>query len=251
MASAYAEAIDATRDAIVDRARLYKRLVIAVSLAGVAAFGALLAGQAGGLLAFAALMPATVLGFSLLDALAVQRWRARLLGPWIDGRLQLDIFLRTMQQVPGLPQHTVAGMLDTVPGWPADTVPPPLRTALGRALSVAGRLGIEHLLLRTVMAAVGGLAVMLALWFEQLAWLAPAALALPGWWAWQFDARRRARRCSTEAARQLALAGIAPDLRAAWLSPLPWQGTPAPVQAAWRSGLAIAGPAAAQACSSA
>lgn len=251
MASAYADAIDATRDTIVDRARRYKRLVMAVSLGGLTALGLMLTGRTGGLVAFAALMPAMVLGFSLLDALSVQRWRAQLLQPWIDGRLQLDIFLRTMQQVPGLPQLTVAGMLDTVPGWPADTPPPPLRHTLARALSLASRLGAEHLLLRALAAASVGTGIILSVWSGQLAWLALGASALPAWWGWQVSAGRRARRGCAEAAAELAQGGITPELRVAWLSHLPWQGTPARVRAAWRSGLAAGEPAEVQPCSSA
>lgn len=226
-ANPYTLLIDAARETIVHRARLYKRLVIAVALGSLLLIGLAVALRSPlPLLAWASLPPLVLL-HRAQDLRAVHRWRQQALDHWAGGRLQLELLARTLRLVPALPASTVEGMLESLPAWSA---PAP---AAGRgALAIAqGRLGAAAeaaLRIRAVAWVLALLAVLLAWQTSGLAWLAlllPATALPRAWSAWM---RHRLARL---------LAAVLDECGAsegpAAVAQLNWLGVPAPQ---WHAG---------------
>ena len=228
--SAYTAVFDAAREVIVQRSRQYKWLVIGVSLGGVASVVVAIA--AGSLLPLLAgfALPSAVTGFLTLDLRAVQCWRRSALNHWVEGGLQLDLLARTLKQVPTLPAQTVAGMVETLPAWPANEVPLPMRPALARAQEELGRLALQMLMARAIAMAAAAASLAAALVARPI-WLA-AALPVPLlWYAWILLVKWRVRRCRTrtlELLRALSM-GNGPDEAKAmpWIEGMDRQGLPA------------------------
>jgi hypothetical protein len=204
--SPYAAAIDATRESIVQRARLYKWLVISVALGTTATVAAVLMSRSMALVAAAFALPALVIAHRLADLRVVHRWRNRLIADWASGALDVVLLVRTLRQVPALPAGTVEGMLETLPAWDAG-VPALARAPLARTQSRLGTLAEAtlacHLVAWSTLSVASGLGAMTRQW----AWV---GLALAG----QFFALagglhiRRALGASAAALRSaLALAG--------------------------------------------
>jgi hypothetical protein len=233
--SPYTLAIDAARDTLVQRARQYKRLVITVSLGGLAAVAAALAlGRLGPLLVLA-LLPCGVLAFFALDLRAVHRWRSTTLAAWVSGGLQLDLLAGTLRQVPGLPAPTVEGMLDSLPAWTGNGVPLPARAALSEAQQALARIAQQALAVRSVawglVAAVGA-----AAWVAHRPawlglWLAAPALGF----AWRLACRQQVQRARAALMQAWSDAGVDAAAGAAWQAQLNWQGVPASLQARWQA----------------
>jgi hypothetical protein len=189
--SAYSDAIDATRDTIVERARSYKRLVIAVSLGTVAAATAAIGLQDLRPLLALALLPSLVLNHVRCDLQKVLHWRARLLSAWGAGELQLRIFGDTIRRVPALPSGTVEGMLDCLPDWDGQQTTPGSRAALAAVQSRIGRAAEAALGIRALAWGATAMALTLALLRREPLWLllCPLAAGLAAAWLWH--ARRR------------------------------------------------------------
>lgn len=116
MSSSYAVALDETRALIVERARLYRNLVVGVSsLCSVALLAAVFQGAAA--LCVLAALPAVVTWYAAADWRRVHRWRSRIVQQWETGHLRLPLFKDTLHHVPHLPEGTVAGLTDCLPNW--------------------------------------------------------------------------------------------------------------------------------------
>ena len=178
MSSPYSQTIDAVRDALVQRSRNYKRLVIAVSMVGVVV--ALAAALRGGLAPFLVLtlLPSLALVFFALDLRTVQRWRADVLSHWCEGSINLELLSATARAVPNLPGPTVEGMLWTLPKFNGIEVPLVLRPALVGAQDHLAAIAIRQLVAQSCIGAVAA-ASAVASWIDHRpTWLAvwPALL---------------------------------------------------------------------------
>jgi hypothetical protein len=225
--SAYAVAIDEARGAIVARARLYKRLVIAVSLGLVAVMATTAWARSAWPLLALGLMPPLVLVHRVADLRVVHRWRARVIDSWALGALSLPLLASTLAKVPALPANTVQGMLDTLPAWPPAQPGGDDTAVLLGTQQMLGRLA-EQALASRALAWLGALGVAsLALASGQWAWLAAlgAAAAIVPAWHWRAGMHlRRAARVSAGAgidAARFNWNGVPNRLRKAW----PAQGT--------------------------
>jgi hypothetical protein len=127
------------------------------------------------LLGFLALAPLSGV-FFYLDTRLLARWQSEILRLWADDRLELRFFRDAIGAYPGLPAHTLCGMLELLPptDGPATTEQLPVGTRQAVALT-AGAVSAreaDRMLLRSV-------AWLLAL--GCLAWLvvsrSPVALA--------------------------------------------------------------------------
>ena len=225
-ASPYAELIDSARDTIVQRARLYKRLVIGVSLGSLLVIGLALGLRSLLPLLGWLLLPTLVLLHRGLDLRAVHRWRMQAVQRWADGRVQLDLLARTLRSVPALPAATVEGMLESLPPWRTPAPPESIRHACAQAQQRLGLAAETALQLRALAWTVAASAVVLAWRTGQLPWLAglPLALLLPA--AWRAWARRRLRQ-ALEPLRAPA------DSAGQRLAELNWQGVPAALSRGW------------------
>ena len=223
--SPYATAIDEAREAIVARARLYKWLVIAVSLGLVAvAIAAAWQRSAWPLLGLG-LLPPAVLAHRLADLRVVHRWRSNVIGAWARGDLSLPLLASTLGQVPALPESTVQGMLQTLPAWPAPQAGDGRTAVLLETQQALGHIA-EHAL------AVRALAWLAALGIGGLARVpqrggagagrVPVATMVPAWTWW---AGLRLRRT----ARQPDRAGIG-------AARFNWNGVPGRLGQAWPPG---------------
>lgn len=226
--SAYAIAIDATRDAVVLRARAYKRLVITVALSTLAMAVFVGIWRSAWPLLMLLFMPCAVLVHAAIDARGVQRWRLSVVEHWVAGSIDLALFASTLRQVPALPPQTIAGMLELLPPW-ASAVAPSARRALSNALARSGQLAIEHLVIRASAIAIAAAGLALAATQRNLAWLGLSAATPLAWWLWLLTAQRRARRARAQLVAELGADGVPQG----WLQAMAWQGLPAPVNAAW------------------
>lgn len=231
--SPYSSAIDNIRETIVARARQYKRLVIAVSLDGIAAAACALALRSAQPLLFISLLPAAVIFFFALDMRSVQLWRDTVLLHWAEGDLSLKLLAQTLRQVPNLPAVTIEGMLGSLPGWGGTEVPMPARPALAIAQSGVGQAAWHCVLARAVcwglLAAAAGSA-----WIAgRPSWL-EVALAIPVLWAaWHLSLRYRLKRARAALTRSWREAGIDTTAGAAWLGEINCQGLPKSLVAIW------------------
>lgn len=164
MPNPYTEALDGLRDAVAQRARRYKRLVITVALGSITCVAAAAWWGRGWPLTPLLWLPTLVLGFHALDLRTVLHWRNRAVSGWADGELRIDLLRRTASQMPHLPPQTLAGMLDCLPAWSGDAPDLPARAALA---SVQSQLGA---------------AAELRLWLRAAAWALAAALVVTAAW---------------------------------------------------------------------
>jgi hypothetical protein len=163
----YRDAIDATLATLGRRARGYRNLIL-VAGTGIFAAGlwAVIARSFAPLLLLV-LVVASAGAFFWIDALIMNRWRARLLEPWQRRELDFSAFAAAVQAIPGLPAGTVAAMLTSLPSatdfaqerqWTlAD------RERMAKALLVRDRRQAIRLLFKTLVVAVGGVAIDLVL----------------------------------------------------------------------------------------
>jgi hypothetical protein len=104
-------AIQATLTAIQNRARLYRNLVIGVSLVVLAcAILALVFHSAIPLLGVSLLVP-VVGAYFVLDSRQTRQWSSRILQRWSEGKLNLAAFSVAMTAHPYAPRGTLEGML--------------------------------------------------------------------------------------------------------------------------------------------
>lgn len=233
MANSYAMAMDATRDAVTERARRYKWLVIAVALGSVASVAAGFALRHLLWPALLALLPPIVIGYFAMDLRLVFQWRTTAVTAWARGDLRLDLLASTLRTMPGIPPSTVDGMVATLPTW-SDTTPAAAREALGAAQALVGVLGEQSLWLRAVGWAVAASTVLTAAVTRNASWLLPS-VALPllvgGWYAW-------ARHCVLRSALRVALECATASSGTSNHTPPPepnWQGVPAFCMRAWQA----------------
>ena len=204
MGTAYSEAIDATRDTIVERARGYKRLVIAVSIGGLAAVSAAIGLQDLRPLLVLALLPSLVLDHVRRDLRKVLHWRARLLSAWESGDLQLRLFSDTIRRVPALPAGTVEGMLDCLPDWDANATTQATRAALARIQSAIGTAATDALGVRALAWGAAAVALTLAGLSRAPLWLLLCPLSASLAAGWLRHSRRRLARQVASAPQTLA-----------------------------------------------
>ena len=194
MHNAYTAAIDTLRDTVVQRSHRYKWLVIVVSVGAIASAGvAVVLSRALPLLGGLAL-PALVAAFFALDLHAVQRWRRGVLQAWAAGELQLALLPPMLQKLPHLPAATVAGMLETLPTWPAQ-LPPARRDALLREQAMLAGIALQSLVVRAIAWALMAAAIVAAVLTGQAAWLLSAAGAPAVWIGWSLTSKWRLRHC--------------------------------------------------------
>ncbi len=233
MRSPYALAIDTTRDTTVRRARQYKWLVIATSLASAASLIA--ASTLGSFIPFATALagPAAVSAFLTLDLRAVQQWRRHVLNSWLEGGLQFELLARTLRQIPALPASTLEGMLETLPNWNFQALPPTARSALAYAQQALDHVALQALVVRTVAWACAAAVAIAALASGHPLWLLGAPAWVLPYLAWRQVAKRQVRR---QRARMLQVSALpASDAAAAnvLLDALNWHGVPPSLHATW------------------
>lgn len=229
MQSAYSLAIDGTRDTIVRRARQYKWLVIATSVAGVASLAAALA--LGSFLPFTAGLagPAAVNIFLALDLRAVQQWRRAALRSWLDGDLQLDLLARTLRQVPGLPPSTLEGMLETLPDWSFHALAPTARSALAQAQQALDRIALQARVVTSLAWAAAATVAMAAAASGRPLWLLALPAAAVPYLAWRQLARRRLKHQCLDALQAWRSSNTSGT--STLTGPLNWHGVPRPLVA--------------------
>jgi hypothetical protein len=137
MASTYPAVNELTRQTLQQRSAQYKWLVIAITCTAItslltAVWSTRLAAVIGALL-----LPAIAL-FHALDQRAIATWRAVILAGWSGGEIDIGILIGMLKQVRGLPSHTLAGMIETLPPWPGEA------TTAQRNASIELRRGIEQ-----------------------------------------------------------------------------------------------------------
>jgi hypothetical protein len=164
VSSPYAEAIELIRTTIVARARLYKHLVMLVSALIVGATGTALAWHSARPLLLLCVLPCVVVSHAALDLALVHRWHRQAHARWAAGSIELPLLINTVQQVPGLPEGTVHGMLETLIGWQGAPVPIDGRPAFVDAAAELSRLDRERLAGRAVAWGFLAAGVLLASW---------------------------------------------------------------------------------------
>jgi hypothetical protein len=159
MLTQYGIRLEHTRDAIQLRACQYKWLVIVVSSISVVNLAAATIFQGWPAVTGWLLLPMAVAVFYAMDRRAVSKWRMAILADWASMNLDLATLCSMLTQAPGLPADTLAGMLATLPRWPADAEP------VQRTASIA--------LWHCLEAVIG-----FTIWFRAIAWVwAAAAIA--------------------------------------------------------------------------
>lgn len=118
------EAIDLTLGTFEDRSRLYRNLVVAVSLVSFASILTALLCWRGLPLAGLILVVPFSGGFVYLDMRRVSRWREGILGRCRTRGLDLALFRNTLLQLKHLPQGSLQSMLAT---FPAESSDPPIQ----------------------------------------------------------------------------------------------------------------------------
>jgi hypothetical protein len=162
--SPYAEAIDLMRTTIVARARLYKHLVMLVSALLVGAAIAAFARHSAQPLLVLCVMPCVVVSHAALDLALVHRWHREAHARWAAGSIELPLLIKTVQQVPGLPEGTVLGMLETLATWQDVQVATEGRAALATAAAELARVDQQRLAARAVAWGCVAAGVLLAAW---------------------------------------------------------------------------------------
>ena len=113
--SALSEAIDLTRATFEERGRLYRNLVVAVSLVSLASIlTAILSWRGLPLAGLILLLPLTG-AFLYLDMRRVSRWRELILGMSRMRGLDLALFPKTVRLLKDLPQESLQSLLATLP----------------------------------------------------------------------------------------------------------------------------------------
>jgi len=153
------EALQLTKHTIDARAARFRNLVVAV----VAVVGACLLGAAV-LVSWKPLLGVLLLvtlvgAFLWADDRLVDDWRRKITGLWVHQGLDLDIFARAMRGIPIFPPRVLLGMLRTLPtketGISAAGLTPPLRQAVGEALSTISRCHADRTALATLAYTAG------------------------------------------------------------------------------------------------
>lgn len=113
-------AINMTLRAIEERARLYRGLIVIVSVTSVLSLllAALLRSWTP-LLGFGLLVPLAG-GYLLLDGKRVGDWRKDILESWGSGNLNLAVFAKAIAAYPTIPPRTLDGMLSTLPKFSSE-----------------------------------------------------------------------------------------------------------------------------------
>jgi hypothetical protein len=195
----YRIAIDDTVRLLEQRARVYRDLVVAVSLVGLTMFGWALLSLSLRPLGLLALLALLCLGFVWHDRRLLNGWRARLLADWTAGAIDFAALRGALLANPTLPKNTLAAMLDSLPdgGDPSHERAIALKTRKAVALAVAGSdrqhtAGLALAGLAAAMGAVGCvLSVLLAIWWPLICVLLAVAIWATGV---RNPLRQRARR---------------------------------------------------------
>lgn len=223
----YAAAIVAMRETLTSRAAQYKWLVIVVVVVFASFLISAFVWHDWRSLMVLLLLPSVILVFCAIDAIAVQYWRAEILRAWSAERLQLDILVRTLCQVPEVPAHTRDGMLFSLPGSWAVEVRAPIRSILSEVQVALARATYERLFgWALVWTATVGVLYVMTLWrdplvsFELLA--GPSLVVLFEVWN-----RRRMRRAVALIKQACRSACVDWGSIVELLSGLDWRGVPA------------------------
>jgi hypothetical protein len=115
-----AAAINLTLRAIEERTRLYRGLIVVVSVSSVLALLLAAILRSGTpLLGFGLLVPFAG-GYLVLDGRRVSRWRKSILDLWCERDLNLALFAKSVSAYPSVPPRTLEGMLSALPKDLAD-----------------------------------------------------------------------------------------------------------------------------------
>jgi hypothetical protein len=231
--SAYALAIDSTRDAIVQRARQYKWLVIATSVVGVASLLAVIALGSFMPLTVALAGPAAVSAFLALDLSTVQQWRRAVLSAWLNGDLQFALLARTLRQVPALPPSTLEGMLETLPNWSFHALSPAAQSALAQTQQALDRIALQALVVTSVAWAVAATVTITAVASGRPLWLLAVPASVMPYLAWRQLAQRQVRYQRSRALQAWSAPESDSAADSTLMDALNWHGVPRSLHAAW------------------
>jgi hypothetical protein len=120
------DAVNLTSRVLEGRMRLYRNLVVAVSLVSLLSMLSALLCWHPWPLAGLILLPALTGGFLVLDSRRVSQWHDEIMRMCQTRALDLPAFVDLVSRLTHLPSHSVQGMLDTLP--PKDTVGPQSKT---------------------------------------------------------------------------------------------------------------------------
>ena len=221
----YAQILDATRDALVQRARNYRTLVVIVSLGSLLLLPMVWVFQNSKPLLALALWPSIVVAFLARDLSAVYSWRRHALARWAEGAVSIKLLVSMVRQAPQLPPQTVEGMLQCLPSWPDTTMPIAARQSLAKVQDLLGRLAVQSLALKSMGCGVAALTVTAAIAAARPSFLA-AMLSLPlAWRLWQYASRNRLKQVVSQLQHSLTVTAV--NLPAAvWLDQLNRHGLP-------------------------
>jgi hypothetical protein len=195
--SDYRLALDCTAQALHERARSFRYLIVAFVATGLFSIGAAIAlfslKPASALLLLAPLFHA----FLWRDRVILRRWRRHLGVAWAARRIDYAALVQALAANPSLPQSTVQGMLGTLPAVgdlrTEQAVSTSTREAIVETVAVRDDGDVAALAAWTLALAVGSVAVVVAVlggeWNPLLGLVVvPSMLALPTWFR-----RRRLR----------------------------------------------------------
>jgi len=217
-------AIALTRDAIAARAIQYRRLVIALVVTCLPTLVYAVAWREWRATAVLILVPGAVLLFCATDALVVQRWRKAIMAGWGAGFLQLDLVVRTLRRVPGLPDRTLDAMLATLPSPRDAEIPSPVRLELAHIQALIDRSACEQMISRAVWPAFAVAVVFIATAANcplvLLGLIAPPLLAL----SVKRRHRQRVQGMAVLLAQACRKSGVDPNVGSVLMASLDWQG---------------------------
>jgi hypothetical protein len=156
-------AIQATLTTIRNRARLYRNLVVCVSVVVIgSAVVAAIFRSVIPLIAFSMLVPLVGLYF-VLDNRSTRLWGKHLLELWSEGKVDLGAFSAAMGAYPFVPRGTLEGMLSALPIESAEKRPSSVSEERRKALLEQFGLQTRRQERRTVLATLGLLGMLVCL----------------------------------------------------------------------------------------
>ncbi len=158
-------AIQATLTTIRNRARLYRNLVICVSVVVIGSpVAAAVFRSAFPLIVLSLLVP-LVGTYFVLDSRYTGRWSKQVLELWSEGKLDPGVFSSTMRAHPYVPQGTLEGMLSALPVGYGEKRPARVSEERRRVLEQFQLLARRQER-RTVLATLGFLCMLVCLGFS-------------------------------------------------------------------------------------